>query len=159
MTRRGWFLGSVGLISLWLESIARAQPALVVVTQKGSPLRGLTIHELRRAYLGAAAGSSNGNRLIPLNLSFGSPERVQFERLVLRMSTEEIGRYWTDRKIRGQPGAPKSVPSVELMRRAVATVPGAIGYLLQTDVGPHLRVVRIDDKGPGDPGYVLESML
>jgi hypothetical protein len=93
---------------------------------------------------------------VPLNQAANSPDRVGFERVALGMSPDQIGRYWIDRKIRGQSRAPSSVSSPELLARAVSRIPGTIGYLRTGDLRPDLRVISIDGKRPADPGYRVE---
>jgi hypothetical protein len=163
MTRRRWLLiscwGVASLLSPWNDSTASAasgKSVLAIVTQKGSALEGLTLRELKRLYLGEHLGAPDGKRLMPLNQAASSPQRVGFERLVLGMSPDEATRFWIDRKIRGQSGPPKSVPSVELLRRVVASLPGAVTYLERAEVVGDLKVLKIDGKAPGDPGYPLE---
>jgi hypothetical protein len=72
------------------------------------------------------------------------------------MSTDEVGRYWIDRRIRGQSGPPKSVPSVDLLRRLAAKLEGAVIYIAVEDITPELKLIRIDGKFPRQPGYRLE---
>lgn len=161
MDRRIWLVGLLGwgsLLSPWSDSIAIAEPekaALTIVTRKDSSLDGLTIRELKRAYLGERVQDPDGTVIVPFNHGSSSPERAAFERIVLGMSADELGRFWIDRKIRGQPGGPKSVPSAELLRRVVATVPGAITYFAKTELGADLKIVAIDGKRPGQPDYPL----
>ena len=152
-------LGVASVLSPWGEPCASAsasKTALAIVTQKASSIDSLTLRELKRLYTGEQVVSPDGKRIVPLNHAPKSPERVEFERIVLGMSPDEVGRFWIDRKIRGQPGPPKSVPSVELLRRVVASLLGAIVYLKLADVSRDLKVIKVDGKGPGDPGYPLE---
>jgi hypothetical protein len=72
------------------------------------------------------------------------------------MSPDEVGRFWIDRKIRGQPGPPRAVSSVDLLRRVAASLPGTVAYLRTSEVGAELKVLRIEGKRPGEPGYPLE---
>jgi len=81
---------------------------------------------------------------------------IAFDKLVLEMSPDEVGRYWIDRKIRGQTGAPRTLPSVDLVRRVVASLGGTIAYLRATDVTADLEVLTIDCHHPTDPGYPLK---
>ena len=163
MTRRCvatvWCGSLLCLLLLWSKpgnSGPEAKVKLAVVTQKASPLERLSARELKRLYLGEHVAGPDGQKLVPLNQAARSPDRVGFERVVLGMSEDEASRFWIDRKIRGQPGPPKAVPSPELLRRAVASLAGTITYLRASDVGPDLKIVKIDDKGPTDAGYSLQ---
>jgi hypothetical protein len=129
--------------------------ALVIVTQKSSALSDLTLRELKRLYQSEQVNGPDGKPLIPLNHPAGSPARVAFDQLVLKMDQDEVGRYWIDRKIRGQTGAPKAIPSVELLRRAVASIAGTLTYLSAAEVTADLKVVNVDGRRPIDPGYPL----
>jgi hypothetical protein len=128
---------------------------LALVTQKTSTLEGLSLREVKRLYLGEHVDTPDGKKLVPINQAPRSTERGEFERLVLGMSPEEVGRFWIDRKIRGQPGPPRAASSVDLLRRTAAAMPGAVVYLKAGDVGTELKALRVDGKRPGDPGYPL----
>jgi hypothetical protein len=136
---------------------AQAEPAnvLVIVTQKSSGLDNLTLRELKRLYQSEQVNGPDGAALIPLNRPLGSPARVAFDKLVLKMGPDDVGRYWVDRKIRGQTGAPKAVPSLELLRKAVASIAGTLTFLNAAEVTADLKVVSVDSKRPTDGGYPL----
>lgn len=134
---------------------AASKGALVMVTQKNSALIDLSLRELRRMYASEPVTSPDGTQLIPINHPGGAPVRVGFDKLVLEMDPEYVGRFWIDRKIRGQTGAPKAIPSVEVLRRAVATVAGTVTYLTLTDATADLKVLTIDGKQPTDADYPL----
>jgi hypothetical protein len=142
-------LGDLGLVH------AAPANALVIVTQKSSALSDLTLRELKRLYQSEQVNGPDGTQIIPLNRPAGSPARVAFDQLVLKMDPDEVGRYWIDRKIRGQTGAPKAIPSLDLLRRAVASVAGTLTYLSAAEVTADLKVVSVDGKSPTDAGYPL----
>jgi hypothetical protein len=139
---------------------AHAEPGvgtLVVVTQKSSPLEGLSLAQLRRLYTSEPVGGPDGAHLIPLNHPIGTPVRVAFDQLVLKMSPDEAGRFWVDRRIRGQRGAPKAIPSLELLCRAVANLKGTITYLRASDVPDNVKVLPVEGKAPDQAGYPLQQ--
>ena len=125
---------------------------LAVIVSRANPLNELSSAQLMRMYMGDMV-DSGGGRLIPLNRATASEERQQFDRVVLGKSPEEMARYWIDRKIRGQSGAPKAVEPVDVYERVVAKLDGAVGYVRVGDVRGDVKIVRIDGKGPTDPGY------
>jgi len=59
-------------------------------------------------------------------------------------------------EIRGQTGAPKAIPSVDLLRKVVAAMAGALTYLDAADITPDLKVVSIEGKLPTDLDYPLK---
>ena len=149
------------LVALTLAAgpLAAAPPrqTLVIVTQKNAALFDIALRDLKHLYTGEQVDGPAGMALIPLNHPPRAAARVAFDRLVLNMNADEIGRFWIDRKIRGQTGAPRAVPSIELLRRVVATLPGTLTYLDANDVTAELKVLRIDGRTPSDPGYPLHA--
>src|SRR4051794_7387847 len=96
---------------LVLGATARADgKKLVVVVAKGSPVTSVSRSDLKRAFTGESV-SVAGKTLVPFNANPGTPERTGFDKAVLGMSPDEVGRYWVDRKVRGQSAAPRSLPS------------------------------------------------
>lgn len=135
---------------------ARAEPAgpprpIVVIVPSGSDLDSVSVDSLRRIYIGDVP------ELRPLNLPPGSAERSGFDRAVLGLGPDEAARFWIDRKIRGQRGAPKAIPSGALMARIVARIPGTIGYLSGGPLPPGVKVVRVNGLPPGHPRYPLQA--
>jgi hypothetical protein len=128
---------------------------LVVVVAKTSPINDLSLAQLRRMYLGEPV-DSGGQRLIPLNRGRSVKERIAFDKLVLGMSEGEVSRYWIDRRIRGQSGAPKAIDPVDVHQRVVVKLAGAVGYVRSTEVRDDVKVVRINGKAPNDRDYPLE---
>ncbi len=135
--------------------IAEERTRLVVVVAKTSSINGLSLAELRRMYLGDPV-DSRGQRLIALNHAPSAKERLAFDKLVLGMSEEEVSRYWVDRKIRGQSGAPKAIDPADVHPRVVAKLAGAIGYVRSSELRDDVKVLRIDGLAPTDRGYPIE---
>lgn len=127
------------------------EPLAVVVASQG--LDALSLPELKRLFMGDNIVGPRGQKLIPLNRDPKSPERVGFDRSVLGMSPEAAARYWIDRKIRGQSSAPKAIEPAAVLQRVVSKLGGAIGYVRAREVSADVKIVRIDGKRPGDPGY------
>jgi hypothetical protein len=72
------------------------------------------------------------------------------------MTPDAAARYWIDRRIRGQSGAPKAVEPAAMIQRVVANLPRAVGYVRLRDVGSDVQVVRIDGRRPGEAGYPIQ---
>lgn len=129
---------------------------LVVVVAKGSTLTNISRNDLKRCFTGERV-SSGDKTLVPFNAAPASGDRAGFDRAVLGMTPEEVGRFWVDRKVRAQSAAPRSLPSAAHMAKVAAKFPGAIGYLpvdqLTTDVQP----VAVDGVAHTDPRYNIVS--
>lgn len=160
-TRREALKWSVGVAlgfasGLRLESArAEAPDTLAIVVAKASPIRHLSQFELKKLYLGANITDPAGQRIVPFNQAAKSPDRVAFDERVLGMTPDEVARYWIDRKIRGQSGAPKAIGSAELVQRVVSRLEHSVTYVRFDQVLPELRVISIDGAVPGESGYKL----
>jgi hypothetical protein len=159
LTRRAFLKWTaVALAALSIQGsphAARAQAAspLVVVVAQTSPIERLSRFELKKLYLGANLQAPGGERVLAFHQMYSAPDRVAFERSVLGMNPEELVRYWIDRKIRGEGGAPHAVGSAELVQRVVSRLNQSIGYVRLDEVGPGVRVIPIDGMLPGAAGY------
>src|SRR5262245_51350758 len=74
---------------------------LVLVVVRGSRVTSISRSDLRRCFLGEQV-SAAGKPLVPFNATANSPERTGFDKAVLGMTPDEVGRFWIDRKIRGE---------------------------------------------------------
>jgi hypothetical protein len=114
--------------------------ALVVVVSATSPVRRVTLDELRELYLRRQRLWADGSRAIPINLPPDSPVRELFSRRVLGRSTRDLVSYWNARYFDGIT-PPTVLPSTSAVRAYLATEPGAIAYLPAHEVDAECRVV------------------
>ncbi len=133
---------------------AEAHGKLVVVVGRESPIEELSVRDLRRLYLGEHLSDDDGGKIVAFNQPRGASSRVHFDELVLKMTPEEVGRFWVDRRIRGQRGARRSLRA-DLLIRVVATMPGALGYLAESDVDERVKTIAINGSKPQEDDYPL----
>lgn len=127
---------------------------LVVVVVKGSSLTSISRSDLKHCFLGDRI-SGGGKTLVPFNSEAKTSERMGFDRGTLGMSPDEVGRFWVDRRVRGQAGAPRSLPSVLHMVKVVAKFPAAIGYVPVDQLTSDLQPVKLDGVAYTDAAYDL----
>lgn len=149
----------IAILSLLVLAIAaRAAAAdhkkLVVVVAKGSSLTNIATSDLKRCFVGDPV-SAGGKQLVPFNAEARTPERSGFDRVVLGMSPDEAGRFWVDRKVRGQLTAPRALPSTQYIVKVVAKFPGAIGYVPVDQLTPELQPVSLDGVAYTSAAYAL----
>jgi len=145
---------AIAILCASSSAIGDKPRALVVIVAKGSKVTGLSRAELRRAFSGDAV-VVDGDRLVPFNYTPGSPERVAFDRAILGLSPEEVGRFWVDRKIRGESQPPRALANASLVIRIVARFPGAIGYIPADQVTDDVVAVTVDGVPPSSPDYPI----
>jgi hypothetical protein len=129
---------------------------LVVVVAKGSSITSISRSDLKHCFMGDSI-SADGKPLVPFNAEPKTAEREGFDRGILGMSPDEVGRYWIDRKVRGQSGAPRSLPSIMHVQKVVAKFPNAISYLPDDQLTADVQPVRLDGIAYTDSSYALFS--
>jgi hypothetical protein len=146
-----------GSLPLVLTGSAQAagQVSLAVVIAPGSKLNNISLADLRRVFTSERILDPEDHPLVPLNHPPKTADRVAFDQIVLKMSAENVARYWIDRRIRGAASPPRTVDSVTMLRRFVAKFAGAIAYVRPAQLTNEVRAIRVDGKLPDDPSYPL----
>lgn len=134
---------------------ADADTKLVVVVAKGSKLTSISRSDLKRLFLGEQI-TADGKTLVPFNMEATTPARSSFDSAVLSMSPSQVGRFWVDRKVRGQSGAPRSLPSMAHVVKVVEKFPNAISYVPATQLTAKLQPVALDGVAYTDARYTIK---
>lgn len=160
-----WMPIAVGavLLAVFGASLPRAARAessgdyvtLAVVVAGGSRVTKVSREQLKRAFTSQPVTGPDGQRLVPLNHPPRTPDRVGFDQTVLGMGPDEVGRFWIDRRIRGQAAPPRTVEDLATLRRLVERLPGAVAYLRPGQLSGNLKALAIDGKLPNDVGYPI----
>ena len=122
---------------------AQRSPILAVIVHPDIRIRSLDADELRSIFTMRRRHWDGGERVVPFNLPTGHGQRNGFDSSVLRMSENQVSRYWIDRRIRGGSRPPRQAPSEEIMARVIGRLPGAIGYVRTNFVNRSVRVVAL----------------
>jgi hypothetical protein len=142
---RYWLpLCQLGLLGMVLQSApAPAAPpvSLAVIVHPGAPVSSIGSSELASIFTRAMRTWKDGSTVKALNLQLGSPERVEFDRVVLEMGPERSSQYWMDRQVRGEEGAPKAVSQPDIVVNLVGTMNGAVSYVPESKVDAKVKVV------------------
>lgn len=136
---------------------ASRQVALAIIVNRANPIENLTIAELRE-YLLAERSRWPSSRKVRVAMSApGRDERLAVLRLILNMPREQdFQAYFLRAKFSEQVmEQPRELGSAPDMIRFVSNVAGAIGFVRADEVDPSVKVIRVDDLAPGDPGYKL----
>lgn len=126
-----------------------ARRPILIVVAASSPLTNITLDGARRIFIG------EWPELRPLNLPPRSEERVALDQVLLGRGPDEVARYWIERRIRGQGGPPRVIPSASLVVKIVARVPGAVGYVVDTPLPEGVRALSVGGLLPTHPQYPL----
>jgi hypothetical protein len=151
------FAATLVACSLGAMGAAHADPktTLVVVISDKSKVDDLSSATLRRIFQSEPTETGDGGRYIPLNYAPGSPPRILFDKVILKLEPTEVSQFWIDQQIRGSGKAPRTIPDPKLLVQLIPKLPGAIAYVPADQVMPGVKVVKIDGKKPGEAGYPL----
>lgn len=114
---------------------------LLVVVNVANQARSLDRHELEALFTAAQTRWIGGVPVVPLNLPNGNPGRDAFDRVVLGLGRDQVGRFWIDRRVRGMGMPPKQVPDPNIAVRVVERINGAITYVPSGVSVERVRVV------------------
>ena len=131
---------------------------LAIIVNKSNPVQNLSLGELREYFLAERRHWSSRQKIRVAMREPGSPEREVVLRLVCGMSRDQdFTTHFLRAKFSEQVlEEPRNLDSTPNMIKFVANVSGAIGYVRADEVDPLVRVIRVDDLSPGDPGYKLK---
>lgn len=149
---------SVTLLALVFCSFgAAAQPAsdIAVVVNPGVPVDTLTLAELRRVVLGDREFWPSNIRIVLMIRAPVARERDAAVKTIAQMSEAQFRQHWIGKVFRAEtPTGPKIVYSQEGAIESLGRTPGAITFV-DAAAAKGLKVLRIDGRLPGQPGYAL----
>jgi ABC-type phosphate transport system substrate-binding protein len=133
-----------------------AERNLAIVVNVSNSVDELTMADLRRVFLGERGHWQNGRRITLVMLERGQPERDAVLSGIYHMDETEFKNHFLHGLFTGEVFvSPKTLSTPEGVRKFIFNVPGAIGYLRASDVDKTVKVIRIDERLPGDKGYKL----
>jgi ABC-type phosphate transport system substrate-binding protein len=139
-----------------VERVGAVTSDVAMVANPVTPVDSLTLGEARRIFLGE---QTTWSPALPVILLLGEPRthaRSVALRTVYRMSEPEFNQYWIVRMFRGETnGGPKTVSS-NVVAQLVRQLPGCVTFVDAAEITTGMKVIRIDGKLPGDPGYPLK---
>ena len=129
---------------------------VAVVVNSTVPVGDMSFTELRRVFLGERQFWSSSLRISLLLHAPAARERDVLLKTVYEMSEAQLRQHWIGKVFRAEaPSAPQIFFSDEEIVQAVAAIPGSIAAVDVTRIPRGLRVLRIDGRLPGEPGYRL----
>lgn len=120
----------LALLALVAAAPVRALPLadLAVFVNVQAAAKQMSALEMEALFTRAQTRWDDGSPIVPINAPPGSQLRVEFDRVVLRLDPEEVGRFWIDRRVRGLGMPPRHVSEPSTIVRVVEKLNGAVGY-------------------------------
>jgi hypothetical protein len=137
------------------SSAARASDIAVVV-RVDTPASNLSLREVRDLLFGERQFWASNLRVTLLIREPAARERDVVLRVVYHMTEAQFRQFWISKVFRAETtSGPKIVYSSQMASELIAALPGSVSFLDAADVPKGLKVLKIDGKLPGDPGYPL----
>lgn len=151
-------LNKIGIIFLLLiVSQANAIEAkdLAIIVNKANPTEALSLRDLGKIFK-AEKQFWDGEKIHLLMREQGSWEKEVILKKVYQMSDEEVKKFWLGNLFRGEVASfPAVFGSVTRIKSLIKNMPGAIGFIDSKVIDDSLKVIKIEGKLPGEPGYPL----
>ena len=136
---------------------AQDSSAIAIVTNSRTAVSDISFLELRKIFLGEMQFWGDNSRIVLLVRAPVARERDVVLSKIYRMGEAEFQQYWIAKVFRAEVSSkPKIVYSSDMTSELVTALPGAIGFLPADEVGPGMKVLRINGKLPGETGYPLQ---
>jgi ABC-type phosphate transport system substrate-binding protein len=129
---------------------------VAVVVHPDTPITNLSMAEVRKVFLGDRQYWSTNVPVVLLMRAPVARERDVVLKRIYQMSDAQFKQYWIAKIFRAESAsAPKVVYSNDMANELVSAIPGAIAFIDAREVRPGAKIVRVDGKLPGEPGYQL----
>ena len=129
---------------------------LAIVVHPDTPVSKLTFAELRQVFLGEKQYWTKAVPIVLLVRAPTSAERDAVLNVIYQMKEPQFKQYWIAKIFRAELSSPpKIVYSNDSANQLVASIVGSIAFMAASDVKPGLKVLRVDDRLPGEAGYRL----
>ena len=135
---------------------AQTTEAVAIVVHPQVAVDDLSLDELKNIFLAERQYWQDRSRITLVVRAAIAPERDLVLSEIYGMSEDRYRQYWIAKMFRAEVASgPKIVFSTDMLRDLVTVIPGSIGFVPMSEVGPDLKVIRIDGRLPGDEGYPL----
>jgi ABC-type phosphate transport system substrate-binding protein len=139
------------------DATAQTSSDVAVVVHPAVAVDNLTLGELRRIVLGDREFWPSNVRIALLIRAPVARERDMVVKTICQMSEAQFRQHWIGKVFRAEAATgPKIVYSGESAVDTAARTPGAITFVDAGAALKGLKVVKIDGRLPGQPGYLLK---
>ena len=129
---------------------------VAVVVHPDTPVSDLSLADVRKVFLGDRQYWTSNLPVVLLIRAPVARERNVVLKIIYQMSEAQFKQYWIAKIFRAESAsAPKVVYSNDMANDLVTAVPGAIAFIDAREVRSGAKVLRVDGRLPGEPGYPL----
>jgi hypothetical protein len=144
-------------IAVWPRAVTgQVAGDVAVAVHHDVPVDDLKMSELRRIVLGDREFWPGSVRVTLLIRAPVAHERDVLLKTVCQMTEAQFRQHWIGKVFRADTAvAPRIVYSAEMSADLVNRIPGAITFIDAANASRNLKIIRIDGRLPGEPGYPL----
>ncbi len=158
--KRSYSIGLLLLVllnsALVLSQTAKGGGDIAVVVNPATPVSDMSLAEVRKVFLGEKQYWTTN---MPVTLLVRAPvarEREVVLKKIYQMSESQFKQYWVAKIFRSETvSAPKIVYSEDMTAQLIQVIPGSIAFMDAKSVPAGLKVVKVEGRLPGEPGYAL----
>jgi ABC-type phosphate transport system substrate-binding protein len=132
----------IGLSCSAMSTAVHAQQIAIIVNPQ-NPISQMTQEQVTNLYLGITQDFPLLNKAIPLDYADSAKIKEDFIIRVLGKSLPTFRAWWARQMFSGKGNPPREMPTHNDMKRAVASVTDAIGYIDKAQVDNSVKVVLI----------------
>jgi hypothetical protein len=130
---------------------------IAVVVNASNPVNDVSLSELRNMLMGDRRFWRGNVRVKLILREPGTRDRDAVLGLLLKLDNKMFAAHWRAKVFRGEASEePPCVPSASQIESFLLQNPGGITFMTAKITTPQLKVLRLDGKLPGDPGYALK---
>jgi ABC-type phosphate transport system substrate-binding protein len=133
---------------------------VAIVVNKANKIETISAKDLKQIFSGEKPRWPDGGKIQTLATSAAMPEHKTAIQFLFGMSEPEYQKYCIHASFVGEAQkVPRESGASLAVLNLVAVIPGAVGFVRAGLVSPgaSVKIVRIDGKAPGEPGYPLSG--
>jgi hypothetical protein len=130
---------------------------VAIIANSEVPVHDLSFAEVRKIFLGDRQFWNSELRIALLVPGWQAAERRMMLQRICEKDEVQYRHYWIAKVFTTEVvAAPKVVSSPEVTARLVREIRGAVALIDASQIPPGVRVLSIDGRQPGEPGYPLQ---
>ena len=141
-------------------AVGQSTADVAIVVHPDVPLADLSLAELRKIFMGDRQYWTTDLRITLLVRAPVARERDVVLKTIYQMTEAQFRQHWIGKVFRADvPSGPKIVYSNEMAIDQVSRTPGAIAFIETPVVSRAVKVLKVDDRLPGQAGWrIIKGM-
>ena len=144
MTRRQYLSLTAGIALAPAIARGKHEEPFVVIVHPSNRFDALSRSKLSFLFLRKVSRWPWGAEVFPIDVAANPSARLQFTEQVLRTTEEKLAEYWIDQRATRGVSPPIQVPGAMAAKSLVAGRPGAIAYIIASELDGTVKAIRVD---------------